>query len=188
VILGEEVTTIEGHLLALFIEEPVASLTRLAPTLEAVHRQGGLCIIPHPMSWLTRSIGQRTIERLLRDGRDAAHFDGLEASASPAGRVSREKARRLNRERYHLAEVGGSDAHFLQAIGSSRTAFDGTTAEELRRAVLARATSVELGRYPSIRQLGLRRVAHQQWRGLMATPRRMGWLPTIGSFVKRALP
>jgi hypothetical protein len=29
---------------------------------------------------------------------------------------------------------------------------------------------------------------HQQWRGMMATPRQMGWLPTIGSFVRRALP
>ena len=48
VVLGEEVTTIEGHLLALFIEEPVAGLKPLAPTLEEVHRQGGLCVIPHP--------------------------------------------------------------------------------------------------------------------------------------------
>src|SRR3990170_738117 len=66
-VAGEEVTTIEGHLLALYIEEPVPSLKRLLPTLEAVHRQGGLCIIPHPLSWLTRSIGERSIARVLRD-------------------------------------------------------------------------------------------------------------------------
>ena len=188
VILGEEVTTIEGHLLALFLQEPVPSLQPLAPTLEAVHRQGGLCVIAHPMSWLTRSVGQRTIERILREGRDGVSFDAMEASGSPAARVSLKKARRLNRERYRLAEVGGSDAHFLQAIGASYTTFDGSTPEELRRAMLARATGAEVGRYPSWRQIGLRKLAQQQWRGFMATPRKMGWLPTIGSFFRRAWP
>ena len=187
-LVAEEVTTIEGHLLALFIEEPVASLKPLLPTLEAVHRQGGLALIPHPLSWLTRSIGQRTIERVLRDGNDGVYFDGIETSGSPAARVTRSKAQRLNRERYHLAEVGASDAHFLQAIGACYTRFEGGTAEELRRAILERRTSAVVGRYPSIRQIGVLPVLRQQWRGMMATPRKMGWLPTIGSFIRRALP
>ena len=188
VILGEEVTTIQGHLLALFLEEPVPSLKPLAPTLEAVHRQGGLCIIPHPMSWLTRSVGQRTVERILREEKAGVSFDGMEISGSPAARVTQKKAQRLNRERYHLTEVGGSDAHFLQAIGASCTIFEGSTTEELRRAILAGATRATIGRYPSLRQIGLRRVIHQQWRGMLATPRKMGWLPTIGSFLRRAWP
>ncbi len=185
-ILGEEVTTLEGHLLALFVEEPVPSLQPLAPTLEAVHRQGGLCVIPHPMSWLTRSIGQRTIERILRAGRDGVSFDGIDvAGGNPAARFGQAKAQRLNRERYHLAEVGGSDAHFLQALGVAYTVFDGTSADELRQAILAGKTSAFAGRYPSWRQLGLGQVVRQQWRGLRATPRQLGWLPTIRSFLWR---
>ncbi len=185
VIAGEEVTTLEGHVLALFIEEPVAGLQPLAPTLEAVHRQGGLAIIPHPMSWLTRSVGRRTIERVQREARDGVSFDAMELGASPAARVTAGAAERLNRERLHLAEVGGSDAHFLEAIGASCTVFAGTTADDLRRAILARTTRAERRAYPSIRQLGLRRVARQQWRGMRATPRQMGWLPTIRSFFRR---
>lgn len=185
-ILGEEVTTLEGHLLALFVEEPVPSLQPLAPTLAAVHRQGGLCVIPHPMSWLTRSIGRRTIERILRDGGDGVSFDGIDvAGGGPAGRVGQATAQRLNRERYHLAEVGGSDAHFLQALGVAYTVFDGTSADELRQAILAGKTSAFAGRYPSWRQLGLGQVVRQQWRGLRATPRQLGWLPTIRSFIWR---
>ena len=188
VVVAEEVTTIEGHLLALFIEEPVPSLKPLRPTLEAVHKQGGLAIIPHPLSWLTRSIGQRTIERVLRADSDGVSFDGIETSGSPAARVTRAKAQRLNRERYHLAEVGASDAHFLQAVGACVTRFEGSTAEDLRRAIVDRSTSAVLGRYPSIRQIGVVPVLRQQWRGMLATPRKMGWLPTIGSFIRRALP
>ncbi|MDZ4278669.1 MAG: PHP-associated domain-containing protein, partial [Dehalococcoidia bacterium] len=148
----------------------------------------GLCIIPHPMSWLTRSIGQRTIERVQREQRDGVSFDGIETASSPAGRLTGKKARRLNRERYHLAEVGGSDAHFLQAIGASHTEFEGATAERLRNAILESRTSAIASPYPSMRQIGLRKVVRQQVRGFMVTPRKMGWLPTIGSFVRRALP
>ena len=188
VVVGEEVTTLEGHLLALYIEEPVASFKPLAATLEAVHRLGGLCVVPHPMSWLTRSAGQRTIERILREGGYGVSFDALEISGSPAARVTSKKAQRLNAESYHLPEIGSSDAHFLQAIGSYYTRFEGSTAAELRRAIEAGATVAVEGEYPSLREIGLRQVAHQQWRGITATPRQMGWLPTIGSFLRRVRP
>ncbi len=187
-VTGAEITTIEGHLLALFIEEPVESLKPLAPTLEAVHRQGGLCVIPHPMSWLTRSVGQRTIERVLRERDDGVRFDGIETSGSPAARVTARKARALNRERYHLPEVGGSDAHFLQSIASAYTVFEGASAADLRRAIEQGTTRAENGRYPSMRELGYVNIVRQQVRGLMATPRKMGWGPTIVSFVRRVLP
>jgi predicted metal-dependent phosphoesterase TrpH len=39
---GVEVTTLEGHLIALFLDAPVPSLRRVEETLEAVHRQGGV--------------------------------------------------------------------------------------------------------------------------------------------------
>jgi predicted metal-dependent phosphoesterase TrpH len=188
IVTGMEITTIEGHLLALYIEEPVPCLRRLAPTLEAVHRQGGLCVIPHPLTWLTRSIGQRMIERVLQDGTDGVFFDGIELGSSPAGRATGSKARRLNRERFHLAEVGGSDAHFLDAVGAAQTMFEGATAEDLRRAILAKQTRAVESPYPSLRQIGVRTFMRQQWRGVMATPRQMGWGPTIGSFVRRAWP
>ncbi len=183
-IVGEEVTALEGHLIALFIEEPIPSLKPLDATLEAVHRQGGLCIIPHPMNWLTRSINRRMIDRVLRERRDGVSFDGIE-TARGKPRVGQEKARQLNRERYHLPEVGGSDAHFLPAIGAAYTVFEGRTGEELRQALLAGSTSAVSGRYPSLRELGLWQVIHQQWRGMMATPRKMGWPATIGSFLRR---
>ena len=62
VVTGIEVTTLAGHLLALFVEEPVPSMRPLARTIDLVHRQGGLCIVPHQLSPLTRSVGARTLE------------------------------------------------------------------------------------------------------------------------------
>ena len=181
---GMEVTTLDGHLLALFIDEPVESFRRMEPTLEAIHRQGGLAIVPHPLSWLTRSVSARVLDRIAATGNDGVHFDGIEEyNLSPAGRVTSAKARLLNRDRYHLAALGCSDAHFLASIGSAYTTFEGRTAADLRRAIEARTTEGAAGRAPRVSELGYRNVALQQWRGMLATPRNMGWLPTIRSFI-----
>lgn len=188
-IVGEEVTTIEGHLIVLFIEEPLPSLRPLRETLAEAHRMGGLCIIPHPMSWLTRSVGQRVIERIIAENVPGVSFDGIETmNLGPAGRVAMRKAQDLNGARYHLADIGGSDAHFLQAIGSAYTEFEGESAQDLRRAIERRGTHAVAGRYPRLSDLGWKNIAVQQWRGLMATPRAQGWLPTIRSFIKRVAP
>jgi hypothetical protein len=183
-ISGIEVTTLDGHLLALFVDEPVPSFRRMEETLAAVHRAGGIAIVPHPLSWLTRSVSQRVLQRIAANGNDGVYFDAIEEyNLSPAGRVTSAKARRLNRERLHLAAVGSSDAHFLQSIGSARTEFAGTSAADLRRAIETKATSGEPGHAPRMAELGYRNIAVQQWRGMMATPRNMGWIPTIRSFI-----
>ena len=189
VVVGMEVTALEGHIIAIFLEEPVPSLGPVEEVLEAVHRQGGLCLIPHPLSWLTRSIGQKVIERILASSREGVYFDGLEAANRSLGaRVSLDKALRLNREHYHLAEVGGSDAHFLKAIGSAYTEFPGTSADDLRRAILEGRTRGVNGRHPSLLEIGLGQVLRQSWRGLTVTPRRLGWGATAKSFVQRIFP
>jgi predicted metal-dependent phosphoesterase TrpH len=183
-ICGMEVTTLDGHLLALFIDEPVASFMRMEPTLEAIHKLGGLAVVPHPLSYLTRSASVRVIDRVGASNDDAVYFDAIEEyNMSPAGRVTSARARRLNETRFHLAAVGSSDAHFLESIGSAYTLFDGSTAGDLRRSIAAKTTAGAAGRAPRISELGYRNVALQQWRGMMATPRNMGWAPTIRSFI-----
>jgi predicted metal-dependent phosphoesterase TrpH len=174
VVVGAEITTLEGHLLALFIEEPVASLRPLARTIDAVHAQGGLCVVPHPLSYLTRSIGRNGIERIMGRRADGVWFDGIElANPSPAGRTTAARARRLNETLLGLPAIGGSDAHFLPAVGCGRTVFPGQSAADLRAAVLAGDTSTTLTPHPSLRVIGVPALARQSWRALWATPKRV---------------
>lgn len=185
-IVGIEVTAIEGHVLALFVEEPVPNLRPVAEVLEAVHRQGGLCVVPHPLSWLTRGLDRKTLRRIQGMARDGLGFDAIEtANQSPAARVGRRRALALNRSALGLPEVGGSDAHFLPAIGSAFTLFSGRSAEDLRRGIGEGSTRGVSGRHPSLLQLGPGNVLRQTYRGIMTTPRRMGWGPTAASFVRR---
>ena len=174
VIAGMEVTTIEGHLLVLGIEQPVPSFRSLASTLDAVHSQGGLCLIPHPMSWLTRSIGRNGIERILARRAAGLWFDGIELSnQSPAGRVVAERVSQLNRDRFHLPAAGGSDAHYLPIVGTSYTVFPGEGLQGLRNALRDGTTRAECGPTPSLAELGYGQILRQSWRGLWATPRRV---------------
>ena len=182
-VAGVEITTLEGHVVALYLEEPVESLRRVEETVEAVHRQGGVCFVPHPMSRLTRSIGAATMERVAAAG---LRFEGMElATASPTSRFYLQKASRLNRERYGLPVVGASDAHFRQAIGSGFTRFEGSSAADLRAAFAAGTISGGRHAFPSLRELGLLRALALPVAGLRATPKQLGWKRTAWSFVSR---
>lgn len=139
VIVGTEVTTARGvHLLALFVEEPLPQFRSLEATIEQVDRLGGLCIAPHPLSPLTPSLGRGQIERLLAARYPLAGIETL--NPSPAGRITRAKLQRLN-QRWRLAEVGGSDAHFLSRIGTAYTEFDGRSAADFRASLLSGTTA-----------------------------------------------
>mgnify|MGYP000244699389 CR=1 FL=1 len=192
VVTGMEVTAIEGHILALFVEEPLPSLRPAAEVVEAIHRQGGIAIIAHPLSVVTRSLNRRDIERLMTWPEPLAHADALELangfSRSLPLMAGRHRTVHELARRFRLARVGGSDAHFLKAIGSGYTLFPGRTADDLRRAILERTTEAVCGRHPRLWELGLWPVLVQQWRGLTVTPRTLGLGPTAMSFVQRIFP
>lgn len=140
VIAGEEVSTREGHLLALNVERRIAPGLSMAETVAAIHQQGGLTIAAHPLSRWVASASSGTLLAL------ADTLDGLEVcNASFAGMGSNLRARALNRMHLHLAETGGSDAHTLDAIGSSYTTFPGSNAVHLLAALRARRTLAQMG-------------------------------------------
>ena len=136
-IWGCEVTTRDGHFIGLFLREPVRMLRRAEETIEAIKSQGGLCIVPHPMGRLVPSLSRRKIDELLQRGYE---LDGIELyNPSPANASVRTQVRRLN-EQWRLAATGGSDAHFWQHVGAGYTSFSGSSAADLRAAILARST------------------------------------------------
>ncbi len=142
VVPGVEVSTREGHLLALFVEERPPALWSLRRTAEWVVAQGGLCIAPHPFTRWTHSLSERSVAGALSIGLLA----GVEVlNASLAGRASRPRALALARG-HGLAQLGSSDAHMVSMVGLARTRFPGRTPAELRAAIETGATVPE-GRF-----------------------------------------
>ena len=151
-VVGEEITTRRGHILALFITERIPALRPLPETLERIHDQGGIAIAAHPMAPLTPSLGARSLLAVHRSDDRRHRLDGIELmNPSAAGRVRRTARNRLNTEVLRLAAVGNSDAHVLEGIGSAWTWFPGSTAADYRAAVEDSTTRPD-GRYWSNRQ------------------------------------
>jgi predicted metal-dependent phosphoesterase TrpH len=151
VITGTEVTTRHGHVLALFVERTFPMLKSIDATLAAIHEAGGIAIVPHPMSWLTTSIGERNLRRIHALGeagrRSGVYFDAIEMlNPSVAGRVAHRRARALNRDVLRLPVMAGSDAHASDLIGSAYTTFPGQTPDDLR-AAFAASTTCAHGRF-----------------------------------------
>ena len=136
VIIGEEVSSRQGHILGLFLERRVRPGMSAAATVDEIHRQGGLAIAAHPF-WRTTRMAERLGGRVHGIGWLAAEldFDAVEVENSTPGLgFANILARRLA-EGAGCSCVGGSDAHILEAVGKSATAFNGRSPRALRSAI-----------------------------------------------------
>ena len=168
VVAGQEITSgwpAQTHVMGWFLQKPVRRGMSLEDTVDAIHEQGGLAIIPHPfMPVYFGSIQPSMLRRLL----ERHPVDGIEMMFTvPIGG----RRRRLldefyaeNRERLG-ASLGGSDCHFgSHDIGRVLTAYDG----DFRTAIQLRTTRPQAGRRK--RRLPAGMVLRQQWVALVALP------------------
>jgi len=119
VIVGEEVRTADGDLIAAYLERAVAPGMSAAETVAAVREQGGLVGIPHPFDRLRGSLLMDT-----RMSTVVSLVDWVEVhNARLVGRGN-ERAAALARE-HGLAGVAVSDAHSVLEVGVAYTALDG---------------------------------------------------------------
>jgi predicted metal-dependent phosphoesterase TrpH len=174
VIVGMEITTLEGHLLAYDLSKPLRMMKPLDWTIQAIRDQGGWCLLPHPMSPLIRSVGRRGIRRIMHDTRTGICFDGIEViNPSIAGKVIAGKVQRFNRAEASLPETGGSDAHTLPLIGSAYTNYEGRTAEDFRRSLRARGTTAGGTFWGQNEYLELAKIARRQmYKSMVQLPAR----------------
>jgi predicted metal-dependent phosphoesterase TrpH len=136
VIVGEEVTTRDGHVVGFFLHEAIAPDQSAAATIAAIHAQGGLAFAPHPF-FNDRPL--RTRREMESVGVLAASlpFDAIEVdNSTPFLEWANARARRFA-ACHNRPTLGASDAHILAAIGKSYTSFPGTTAADLRAAISA---------------------------------------------------
>ena len=170
VVVGEEVSSRDGHIVGLWLTRRILPGQSAAATVHAIHDQGGIAFAAHPF-WRT--------ERQARGGRvhgvgwlaGELEFDAIEVeNSTPGFYVFNQLASRLNAAA-RKAALGNSDAHILDAVGTAYTVFPGKGEAALRKAIERRLTAAERERH---RMVGLVRYAawtvnHQRVRALAAT-------------------
>jgi hypothetical protein len=169
VVPGQEVTTkwpAQTHVLGWFLDKPIKRGMTLGDTVDAIHEQGGLVILPHPfMPFYFGSIQPSMLLRLL----EKHAVEGVELESTvPMGASRRRlllKFYEQHRERLGAA-IGGSDSHFgANDLGRVVTDYEG----DFRTAVLERTTRPRRG---TRRPVPLGIVLRQQWRAMVDLPLR----------------
>jgi len=116
VIPGMEVSSADGHIVALNLQELIPRGLSAKETVDQIHEAGGIAIAVHPYAWFKGSLTSHV---------ETAKFDAVEtinASAFPFKRCKRkamEIAQKLN-----LPCVGGTDSHYGPTIGYGYTVID----------------------------------------------------------------
>jgi predicted metal-dependent phosphoesterase TrpH len=132
VIVGEEIRTAEGDLIALFLEEAIQPGLPAQEAITAIRDQGGLVGLPHPYDrWRGSMLRDVRLEIL------ATSIDWVEShNARVVGGTGNEKAAEFARE-HGLPGVSVSDAHSVLEVGVAYTVLDGdpSTPEGLRTAL-----------------------------------------------------
>jgi predicted metal-dependent phosphoesterase TrpH len=112
IIPGMEVSSSDGHIVALNIHELIPRSHSAVETVARIHKAGGIAIACHPYVYFKGCLGEKVCE----------DFDAVEvinARAFPFKR-SVKKAQEAA-ERLRLPRVAGTDAHFGPQIGSGYT-------------------------------------------------------------------
>ncbi len=131
VIVGEEIMTTEGELLAYFLEETIPPGLPPAEAIAQIRAQGGVVAVAHPFD--RRRKGHWKPEALARIAPLVDAIEGLNARCF--GREANLRAQQFAAAR-GLAVIAGSDAHTAGEVGRVVTLLPAfTTAEALKAAL-----------------------------------------------------
>jgi len=144
VVVGTEVSSRDGHILGLFVEEDVAPGMSPADTIQAIEEQGGVAIIAHPFSskGVFGPLGRTAFAEAVQEGA----FHALEVYNSLPFLVWANGVAAKLAGGNGIATTGGSDAHVIEAIGKGYTLFRGTSADQLRASIDCFETRAEAER------------------------------------------
>jgi predicted metal-dependent phosphoesterase TrpH len=115
VIPGTEVSSLNGHIVGLDVQEPIPKGLNPEETVDRIHQAGGVAVACHPFVLFKGSVGKHV----------TARFDAVETVNSSAFpfRSSTEKANQLA-DKLRLPKVAGTDAHYGPVIGHAFTLID----------------------------------------------------------------
>jgi predicted metal-dependent phosphoesterase TrpH len=143
VIPGIEISTAEGHLLALFIEQAIPARLSLVETLLKIGEQGGMAIAPHPDHPAPSSLPLRAILAALEHPLACRVLQGIEVcNMNPTHSIFNKRSEKAATA-LSIARIASSDAHLAVMVGAGVTCFEGRTPADLRRAIESRSTLPE---------------------------------------------
>ena len=117
VIPSVEISALEGHILGFGCEENIRRDLQAAETIDLIHDQGGLAIIPHPYCFYRHGLLCKADYKELK-------IDAIETkNARFIIGYCNSKAKKLSKKE-NLPGLGASDAHFYKFVGDCYSKID----------------------------------------------------------------
>jgi len=114
IMYGEEISTRDGELVGLFLSAEIPPGMSAGETLDQIHDQGGLAVVPHPFD----RFRHRVLNKHVMD----AHIADLDIIEGYNARnlISDDNLRAVNYARLHNKPIScGSDAHTCYELGKT---------------------------------------------------------------------
>lgn len=143
-VIGEEISTKEGHLIGLFLKKAVLPRQSVHESIKEISEQGGVSIVPHVFYHTRMNNGKNAVMNgigIINLIKEKDRIEGIEIiNATPTLKKENLKAAFINNTLVLQAEIGSSDAHILEAIGKGYTVFEGKTVKDVKEAILKNQT------------------------------------------------
>jgi len=142
IIPGEEISTKQGHLLALGITQEIEPGLHFLDTIDKIRAQGGIAVASHPFDLHEVGLGER-----------AQHTDAIEVfNSMNLDRFSNVRAKAF--ARFHKkGMIAGSDAHTSYMVGRGVTKIDTEpNLDRVLRAIKSGKTKI-IGKYHPVHEM-----------------------------------
>jgi predicted metal-dependent phosphoesterase TrpH len=147
IVPGAEISTSEGHLIALGTHNLLPSGLSAVETIEHAHDNGGIAVAPHPYAFFRQGIRNLQGKRL-----DAVETFNSKHLFGFSNYLAYRSARKLN-----LGVTGGSDSHKVETIGFGYTEVniaDGADVAQILQAIKTCKSQAKGRASPRLRSVG----------------------------------
>lgn len=119
IIVGEEISAREGHVIGLFLKKIIEPYLGIAKTIELIKEQGGFVYIPHPFDVFRNGVGKVNLDLVINN------IDIIESFNSKVIIPSFNTKAKNYAFQNNILEATGSDSHSKSALGRTFTQFPG---------------------------------------------------------------
>jgi predicted metal-dependent phosphoesterase TrpH len=118
IIVGEEITTLDGEIIGLYLETVIRPGMSAVETVAEIKKQGGLVYIPHPFETLRKALSLDILNAIAKD------VDIVETHNGRAFFQNKTRDVEAWAFEHHLPGAASSDAHGWHGWGGTHTIVD----------------------------------------------------------------
>ncbi len=134
IVVGEEITTLDGEIIGLYLKSVIKAGMSAADTVAAIKAQGGLVYIPHPFETVRKGVSLDTLNAIAKD------VDIVETQNGRAFFQNKSKLAETWAAEHKVPRAASSDAHGWHGWGKTYSVSESMPTRASLANLLSKAT------------------------------------------------